>query len=87
MTYLLVRHRVTDFNVWKNVFDSHAAAQQEAGLRVERVLRGIDDPNEVFLFFEVTDLEKARGFVSSADVPEAQERSGVLDVPDLYFLS
>jgi hypothetical protein len=87
MTYMLVRHKVADFSSWKRVFDSHSAAQQEAGLRVEKVLRNVGHPNEVFLFFQVTDLEKARGFVSSPQVPEAQQQSGVLDKPDIYILS
>ena len=86
MHYLIVRHKVADFSKWKDVFDSHSASQQEAGLRVEKVLRNIEDTDEVFLLFEVTDLEKARGFVSSAEVPEAQDRSGVVDEPDIYFL-
>jgi hypothetical protein len=87
VTYLLVRHKVKDFDAWKAVFDSHVRAQQEAGLGVERVLRNLDDPSEVVLLFEVLDLEKARGFVTSTDVPGAQTDSGVLDKPDIYFLS
>jgi hypothetical protein len=87
MMYLLVRHKVADFDRWRRVFDSHAKAQEEAGLRVEKVVRNIDEPSEVILWFEVTDLEKARGFVSSPEVPDAREDSGVLDRPDLYFLS
>lgn len=87
MTYMLVRHKVADFSNWKRVFDSHSAAQKESGLGVEKVLRNVDDPNEVFLLFEVTDLEKARGFVSSPEVPEAKQQSGVVDNPDIYFLS
>ena len=87
MPYLLVRHKVADFAKWKRVFDSHAEAQRKSGLRIERVLRNLDDPSEVVLWFEVTDLKKARGFVSSPQVPEAREQSGVVDKPDIYFLS
>lgn len=86
MTYMLVRHKVADFANWKRVFDSHATAQEESGLRVEKVLRNVEDPNEVFLLFEVTDVAKARGFVSSPQVPEAMRQSGVIDNPDIYFL-
>jgi hypothetical protein len=87
MAYLLVRHKVADFSTWKRVFDSHSAAQKEAGLIVEKVLCNVDEPDEVFLWFEVTDMEKARAFVTSAEVPEAKGQSGVVDEPDLYFLS
>ena len=86
MTYLRVRHKVADFSDWKRVFDSHSAAQQAAGLRVECVLRNMDDPNEVFLFLEVEDLENAHAFVSSPDAREGKQQSGVVDDPDVYFL-
>jgi hypothetical protein len=61
MPYLLVRLKVADFARWKRVFDSHAEAQRQAGMRVERVLRNLDDPNEVVTWFAVTDLAKAQG--------------------------
>ncbi len=87
MGYLLVRHKVREFHEWKRVFDAHKDAQRDAGLRIERVLRNLYEPNEVFLFFEVIDLAKARGFVFSPEVPNAQGESGVVDKPDIYFLA
>jgi len=87
MGYLLVRHKVKEFHEWKRVFDSHYAAQRDAGLRIEKVWRNLYEPNEVFLYFEVMDLAKARGFVFSPQVPKAQEESGVVDKPDIYFLA
>lgn len=84
---MIVRHKVADFAKWKRVFDSHSVAQQQAGLMVRQVLRNIDDPNEVFLLFEVADLEKGKRFVSSPDVPDAKQQSGVIDKPDIYFLN
>jgi len=87
MGYLLVRHKVKEFHEWKRVFDTHKEAQRNAGLRIEKVMRNLYEPNEVFLFFEVTDLAKARGFVNSPAVPNAQAESGVVDKPDIYFLA
>jgi hypothetical protein len=86
MRYMLVRHKVKDFAQWKRVFDSHAAAQRKAGLTVEHVLRNMDDPSEVFLLFEMENVEKAKSFVTSPDVPGAQEASGVADRPDIFYL-
>jgi hypothetical protein len=87
MGYLLVRHKVKEFQEWKRFFDSHKDAQRQSGLRIEKVMRNLYEPNEVFLLFEVTDLAKARGFVFSPDVPSSQEISGVVDKPDIYFLA
>jgi hypothetical protein len=86
MTHMLVRHRVADFPTWRRVFDSHAAAQRAAGLHVRLVLRRRDDPAEVVLLFDVEDVDRAKGFVTSPDVPDAQSASGVVDRPDIVFL-
>ena len=87
MGYLLVRHKVREFQEWRLVFDAHKEAQRRAGLRIEKVMRNMYEPNEVFLLFEVLDLAKARGFVYSPDVTNAQAQAGVLDKPDIYFLA
>ena len=86
MCHLFCRNKVADFEQWKRVFDSHAEAQAEAGLHVRHVWRGVDDPSDVFMLFEVTDLERARAFVTSPKVPEAQEQSGVVEQPVMYFM-
>lgn len=87
MGYLLVRHKVKEFDEWKHVFEAHGEAQRKAGLRIDKVMRNAYEPNEVFLLFEVLDLAKARGFVFSPEVPRAQAESGVVDKPDIYFLT
>jgi hypothetical protein len=87
MGYLLVRHKVKEFHEWKRVFDLHKDAQRDAGLRLEKVMRNLYEPNEVFLFFEVLDLAKARGFLYSPEVSSAQVQAGIVDKPDVYFLA
>jgi hypothetical protein len=87
MGHLLVRHKVVDFDRWKAVFDGHAEAQRAAGLTVTHVMRNVADPGEVVLLFEVEDVARAKAFVFSPRVPGAQQESGVLDRPDIYFLT
>ena len=85
MTVLLCRNRVSDFSKWKGVFDSHAQAHLDAGLHLKGILRGVEDANNVFFLFEVTDLEKARAFISNPAAAEAGKASGVLD-GEYHFL-
>lgn len=87
MQHMLCRQRVTDFGQWKAVFDSHASAQREAGLHIQHVWRNLDDPDDVFMLFEVTDIAKARGFVTAPDVPKAVEESGATGRAEVIFLS
>ena len=86
MIQLICRNKVADFDRWKRVFDSHAEAQRTSGLRVQHVWRNIDDPGEVLMLFQVDNLKKARAFVSSPKVPEAQQASGLIDKPEMYFV-
>jgi hypothetical protein len=87
MGYLLVRHKVKEYHEWKRVFDLHKDAQQHAGLKIEKVMRNLYEPNEVFLFFEVIDLAKARGFFASPELSSVQEQAGIVDKPDVYFMA
>ena len=87
MPYLLVRHKVLDFSKWKPAYDAHLPARQGAGLKEEHLLRNTDDPNEIVLLFEAKDIQKAKEFASSADLRATMQKAGVVDKPDIYFLS
>jgi heme-degrading monooxygenase HmoA len=84
--FILIRHKVRDFTVWKTGFDSHDAKRTEAGMTVKHVLRGADDPNEVIVLVEAKDLERAKAFVASPELRQGMQSSGVIDKPDVYFL-
>lgn len=86
MNYGLVRHKVADFSKWKPVYDAHLPARQKAGMKEKYLLRNIDAPNEVVIFFELEDVQKAREFSNSSDLRETMQKSGVVDKPDIYLL-
>ena len=87
MTYLLIRHRVAEFTAWKKAFDAHAPARAAGGLKDKDVLHEVDEPNQVVLLFEVTDMAKAKEFANSADLQSAMKGAGVTDKPDVLFLT
>ncbi len=84
--HMLVRHKVSDFAKWKPVYDEHASARQNAGLRELHLLRNTENPYEVILLFSVEDPEKAKAFAASDDLRQAMQKAGVSDKPDVYFL-
>jgi hypothetical protein len=86
MAFLLIRHRVKDFNTWKTGYDAHQSKRAEAGLTEKFLLRGADDDNEVVLLFEAQDPDRARVFAASAGLREKMQEVGVIDKPDIYFL-
>jgi heme-degrading monooxygenase HmoA len=86
MSYMMIRHKVRDFDEWKPGYDAHRPAREAAGLREVQLLRNIDDPQEVVVLFEVSDLEKARAFAASEDLKQKMQEVGVTDRPDIYYL-
>jgi hypothetical protein len=85
MMVMLCRNRAADFSQWKAVFDSHAQAHRAAGLHLKSIWRAVEEPNNVFFLFEVTDAEKAKAFISNPAAADAAKTSGVLD-GEYHFL-
>jgi hypothetical protein len=69
---IITRVEVGDYDTWRPMFDQDRPRAREKA-RVQRVFRGVDDPNHVFIVLEFETVDDAR---------EAQHRllsSGVLD--------
>ena len=49
MVHVLVRHKVADYNRWKESFDSHLNTRMHAGETGFRLFQSVDDPREVTL--------------------------------------
>jgi hypothetical protein len=87
MVHVLVRHKVEDFGKWKPIYDGHQEARAAAGLQELHLWHNIDDPNDIFLLFEVADVEEAKAFARSSDLKERMRDAGVMGAPDIFFLS
>ena len=70
--FIITRIQVGDYDTWKPMFDQDRPRAREKA-KVQRIFRGVDDPNHVFVFLEFDAVE---------DAEEARNRlldSGVLD--------
>ena len=83
--FMLIRHKVRDFQNWKVGYDAHLPKRVEAGLTEKYLLRSSDDPNEVVALFEAQDLSRAKAFATSEALREKMREVGVVDKPDIYF--
>jgi heme-degrading monooxygenase HmoA len=86
MPYLLVRHKVTDYEKWKSAFDAYSVTRQANGSRGGQLFCNATDPDELVVLLEWHDLERARQFARSEDLREVMQRAGVVDHPTIYFL-
>jgi hypothetical protein len=82
---MLCKNKVADYAEWRQVFDSHAEAHSDSGIRLLHLLRDPVDPNMVVLLFKVDDSSKARAFVDASNVSESAERSGVIGQTEISF--
>jgi hypothetical protein len=70
--FIITRIQVGEYDTWRPMFDQDRPRAREHA-KVQRVFRGVDDPNQVFIVLE---------FESVGDAQEARRRlvaSGVLD--------
>jgi hypothetical protein len=87
MPFMLVTHKVADFNAWKSEFDTHLRTRRTSGLIDLHVMRDDSDPNTVVLLFGTTDLDKAREFMASNELHTVMRNAGVLGQPQIKFLN
>lgn len=59
MHVLRIQHAVSDFDSWKQVFDSDPLGREKSGVRRHQVTRATDDPNLVMIDLEFDDLAAA----------------------------
>ena len=76
-TVAVVRHRVSDFDAWKQVYDGFASVQAEHGVRAHQVLRSIDDPNDVVVTHTFDSPDAARAFFAMQELKDAMSEGGV----------
>ena len=86
MTFVMIRHRVEDYEKWRVVFDAHESTRTAFGIKEKYVWHTIDDKNEVTVLFEVADIEKSKEFLELPELKEAMQEAGVLTKLDIYFL-
>lgn len=83
---LLVRHPVRDYDRWKNTFDGHRQARADAGVYELLVTHPLDEPNDVYMMFGVTNVETVNDYMASDILRIAMRLAGVSGEPQAYFV-
>jgi hypothetical protein len=76
MAYVLIEHRVGDFEKFKQVFLGDAVRREGLGSRGGVVYRVADDPGNVIVILEWDTVEHAREFTGSLELEEALDWAG-----------
>ena len=84
--WVVVTHKVKDFDAWVKVYDGEGTAKRLGEGMVDVLLaRGIDDPNMVELVFDITDMDKAKAAITSEEKKKLMMSAGVEGVPTIKF--
>jgi quinol monooxygenase YgiN len=86
MTTMIVQHNVTDFDLWKPIFDEHGAVRATHGCSSADVYRGAEDPNAITIVMTYPNLDAAKAFASDPSLKEAMGRGGVTGPPAISFV-
>ena len=75
MAYVLIEHRVGDFETFRKVYLDDAERRERLGSRGGLVFRVADDPDNVIVMLEWDTVEHARDFAGSLELEQAMEWS------------
>ena len=87
MVQIVIRHKVEDFDKWKELYDEHESMRKESGCKSFEIFRNGEDSNEVVIVFDWDSLENFNTFAGSESLREAMQKAGVVEKPDFYFSS
>jgi hypothetical protein len=86
MVHVIVRHKVSDYSKWKQVFDAYLNHRMAAGETGFRVFQSIEDPRDITLVLDWEGLDSARRFMKSDDVRHTMQNAGVVGDPEVNYV-
>jgi quinol monooxygenase YgiN len=86
MVHVLVRHKVSDYNRWKETFDSHLNTRKRAGELGFRLFHATDDPRDIVVLLDWQTVDEARKFMDSDELRSAMTKAGVVGSPEIQYL-
>ena len=85
MVTMFIRHSVTDFAKWKQVYDGLGAMQQSLGVKGNAVYCAADNANDVTVTHDFGSLAEAQAFAGSEQLHTAMAQAGVAGAPTVWF--
>jgi hypothetical protein len=84
MTYINVRHTVTDYGKWRPFFDADDTRRRVAGSTgINQVYRDAKDPNTVTLVMEWDTEMNAQKFINDPALGIVMQKAGVIGKPEV----
>jgi hypothetical protein len=85
MATLIIKHRVANFDTWRQGFEAHASERKKYGFTACTVLRDTTDPNLLTCVLQAKDMTQAKTFLAQPALRDAMEKAGVQGAPEISF--
>ena len=82
---MFVRHEVTEYAAWRKGYDAFDAARRKLGVSGQAVYQSVDNPNDVTVTHDFKTADKAKAFMTSAELKAAMEKAGVKGTPQIWI--
>lgn len=83
---MAISYTVKNYDTWKKVFDEHESMLIESGLTTRALARGTDNPNKIYLFLNVADMQKAKEYATNPKLKEVRKTAGVISKPEIFYV-
>jgi hypothetical protein len=87
MPTLAAQLTIGDYAKWRPVFDKHKPLRDKAGLTKVRVYRDADNPTELVIWSETSDVAKAREALNGPEIRSAMQEGGVVGPPRIHVIA
>lgn len=84
--WLMIKHKVEDYEKWRPLFDEDESNREAAGMVTVSVGKDKDDANMIRIMFAFDDLEKAREYSVSEELKTKMEEAGVIGEPTFKWM-
>lgn len=87
MAMMTVQFTIGEYSKWRKGFDAGKPMRASAGISNERVFRNADNPNEVIIVGDASDVQKAQQMMSSPELKARMQESGVVGAPKVHVMA
>ena len=87
MATVILNHRIEDYSKWRPIFDSDNPRRVNAGMKNEKVFRGVDDPNNIYIIADVADPSSTAKMMEDPDLAAKMKEAGVISKPTVTVLN
>ena len=83
--WLIMNFKIKDYIQWVNTFDAGQKLRADAGLMDVLIAKDVEQPLKIQVVLDITDLNKAKAFMTSEILKEEMKSAGVIGKPDVEY--